>query len=340
MAWDNVGKGGGKNPNMLEIAPNTTKLMHILLKDNEEPVSYWTHYIPSKVAKGPKGAVVICPGRDVCPACADGTFRTKRVHAINVWDYENKTVKILEGGNSIFQALKQIKDQIGSLLTVDISIKKSGEGMNTKYSVVPIPMMSPFDISKAQTLFDIVKLKKQNSPEEIDTILAKMSGVEHEEQAPAEEASWGEETPAPEPSPATQTPTQTTGSTILAFGKYKGKTMADVYKEDPNYVKWCAENMSDPKIKAEAKRCVEGSAEKAPVVEKQHDKVLTNDTLKEITIRYINEAFSEDERYKGNFALIIEKMKEASKSPTHPNGKTILAEYTIDELKKLEEIIK
>ena len=175
--WNDVsGKGSKKDQDVLNIVPNTTKLIHVLLPDTEEPVSYWTHYIPNKSPNGPKGRVVICPGKDICPACTANIYRTKRVHAINVWDYELKAVKILEGGNSIFQPLKQIKDQIGTLLTVDISIKKIGTGKDTQYSTIPIPMMQPFDDTQLHGLFPITNLRIPNTVEEVQRVIDAMNG--------------------------------------------------------------------------------------------------------------------------------------------------------------------
>jgi len=334
MSWGDVdAKSGKRDPDVLEIAPNTTKLAHVLLPDTEDPVSYWTHYIPNKSPTGPKGAVVICPGKSICPACASGTYRTKRVHAINVWDYESKGVKILEGGNSIFQPLKQIRDQIGTLLSVNISIKRMGSGIDTTYSVIPIPMMSPFDQSQIRGVFPILELRIPNTVEKVATVIENMG--------------WSVKTPAtqaPEqgtPPVFEAEPPSTLAEPVLQFGKYKGRTMLDVFGEDPNYVKWCAENITDPRIKAAAKNIVEAAKSPAAINQSPAVKGILSDTTQtQLLINEINEIFQEDERYIGKFALIIEKMKAASISPTHPNGKTILGEYTLDELEKLVMSIK
>lgn len=324
MSWEAVsGKGSKRDPDVLDIAPNTTKLMHVLLPDTEEPVSYWTHYIPNQIATGPRGRVVICPGKDICPACEANIYRTKRVHAMNVWDYELKAVKILEGGNSVFQPLKQIKDQIGTLHTVDISIKKIGSGKDTQYSVIPLPMMQPFDNTQLHGLFPVASLRLPNTVEEVQRVIDGMSGM-------AIEAT--EKHTTPQEAPTTYPSEIHIQEPILQFGKYKGRTVVDIYTEDPNYIKWCAENISDPKIKAEAKRVVEQFKAATTSIPSG---VISDKTAIELTLNEINEIFQEDARYKGNFALIIEKMKAASVSPLHPNGKTILAEYTFEELNKL-----
>lgn len=330
MGWNQVdGKGGGKDPDILDITPNTAKLVHILLPDTEEPVSYWSHYIPNKTPNVPKGAMVICPGRNICPACANGTFTTRMVHAINVWDYESKAVKILEGGNQTFQPLKQVKDQIGTLLSVDFSIKKTGSGRDTSYSVVPIPMMQPFDSSGIHGLFPIANLRMPDSVEVIARHIKAMSGI-----TPAEGITTiNPQVPATTSPIATHIKTDATPAIpTLQFGKYKGRTVEDVYAEDPNYIKWCADNISDPTIKAEAKRVTTQKVTPVPLIPSS---VVSDATQKQLLINEINDIFGNDERYKSNFALILEKMRAASISPTHPAGKTILTEYTTEELDKL-----
>ena len=330
MGWQDVsGSRSKKDPDILDISPNTTKLVHVLLPDTEEPVSYWTHYIPNKSVNGPKGAVVICPGKNVCPACVANIYRTKRVHAINVWDYELKAVKILEGGNSIFQTLKQIKDQIGTLSSVDISIKKMGSGKDTQYSTIPIPMMQPFDTTQVHGLFPIANLRLPDSVEVIATHIDKMNG---NVATIIQQPTTIKDIIIPTPILSeihTQEPT-------LQFGKYKGKAISEVYKEDPNYVKWCAESISDPAIRAESKRVVELSLKETATGKG----VISDSTAKQLLINEINEVFQEDTRYKGNFALILEKMRSSSTSTLYPNGKTILSEYNLEELQRLSEAIK
>lgn len=341
MSWSDVDKQtGGMSEDICAIASNTTKLVHVLLPDNEEPVSYWTHFIPNKKAGGSKGKVVICPGRDTCPACANGTYRTSRKHAINVWDYEEKGVKILEQGNSVFQALKQIKEQIGTLTTVDISIKKMGKGLETTYSVIPIPPMTgKFDMNQVHGVFPIENLRMPNTPQEIQKAMDDMEGNTppvHNNPTPISQSlpptMMGSGTTGAQQSP----PPQVTNSpVVLQFGKYKGKTIEQIYEEDPNYVKWCAENISDPAIKAESKAVIA-----RPAVQKSAPTYIVEPTQKQILIQEIEYMFQNDIRYKGNFDVILTKMKKASISPTFPNGKTILSEYDVTELLQLSADIK
>lgn len=337
MGWNDVSgsSGGKKDPDVLFIKPNTAKLIHILLPDTEEPVSYWTHYIPNKGSGGPKGHVVICPGRDVCPACAEGKYRTARKHAINVWDYEEKAVKILDGGNTIFQALKQIKDSIGTLGTVDISIKKIVQGGETSYSVVAIPMMSPFDASQLHGLFPIANLRMPHDPQVVRGYIEAMGG---KVSTPAPEVQ--KQIPAPittpnSPSLSNNVSNSPAGGATFPFGKYKGRTIEDVFREDPNYVKWCAENITDAGIKSACKNIVE-----KPQTPPPSKSVVSEQTMKQMLINEISEIFQEDTRYKGDYAVVIERMRTASVDAVHPNGTTVLAEFSITQLEQLRDSIK
>jgi hypothetical protein len=344
MSWQDVdGKSGnGRDPDILELKSGTTKLMHVLLPDNDEPFSYWTHYIPNKKPGGAKGAVVICPGRDTCPACASGIYRTKRVHAINVWDYENKAVKILEGGNSIFQALKQIKEQIGTLTTVDISIKKIGEKLETTYSTIPIPMMTPFDPSQIHGVFPVSSLRMPNTPEEIQKVIDNFTPTTTApmQNRPVPTADIVAKMATAPTGPGPDTQKQTSGPITLPFGKYTGKTIAEVYAIDANYIKWCAENISDPNVKAACKAIISIPQPTPPKDTGLTSSILSEATNKQLLINDINEIFENDGRYKGNFPLILEKLKTASASALHPNGKTILGEFELHELQGLYITIK
>ncbi len=352
MGWNDTNKKGSEqNQDRVFLQAGTAKLIHILLGDNEEPYSYWTHFIPNNTPNGPKGKVVICPGRETCPACSDtNKFRTKRMHSINVWDYEHKVVKMLEAGNAVFQPLKQIKDQTGSLLNFDISIKKTGAGKDTDYSVIPIPMMTPFDTTKIHNLFNVVNMHRPDSPAEIKKVILDMGWGLPEQtqqaQGMGQQNNWPTITITPQTTPE-RNDIQTNaaqvknpnGTPAFTFGKYKGRTVSDVYNEDPNYIKWCAENITDPNIKAEAKKFTNKLA--TPVIQgTKSTQGAEEETTKQILINTINKLFQTDDRYKTNFALVIDKMKESSVSDVHPNGKTIINEYTTDELKKLYESIK
>ena len=320
--WKDVSGGGGDKDHLI-ITPNTAKLLHILVKDDEEPHSYWTHYIPSKVP-AKKGRSVRCPGRDICPACADGSFKTARRHSINVYDYESKAIKILEKGNTVFEQLKMIKDQYGSFGKVDVSIKRSGEGKSTTYMAIPIPRMEPFDEALvAQGKFSLEAMKPAHTPEQIEKIIHELNNTSPHVTMEMDSPDSGYLEP-------------TSTSPVLEFGKYKGKTFDEIAElGDLNYVKWCAENLDKKDLKEDAAKVVAKNTGKpapipAPVVEKPSKQLID-----EIQI-----IINTDPRYAKDIGKAVEKMKQATASPTYPNGKTLLLDYSMDELVKLKTLLQ
>lgn len=76
------------------------------------------------------------------PAPIDPTRPVKHFWAFVVWDYQDKRLKILEITQSTIQeVIKNLNDDTdwGSPLNYDINIKKTGEKMETKYSVIAKP---------------------------------------------------------------------------------------------------------------------------------------------------------------------------------------------------------
>jgi len=331
VGWNDAnGEGKTGRDDYFSLSPNTTKLIHILLKAGEEPISYWTHYIP--LSNG-KGRSVICPGRDTCPACASGKYKTSRKHSFNIYDHDSKTVKILEMGNTVIQQLGLIGDQFECKAKgwsdIDISIRRIGQGLETQYVVIPVPVKNKLDTTSLK-LHNIENIKTPHSEQEISNIISGKASSEHS-RAPIQKPTEEVVTPADINFPwdgkeGEEEQQQTSTNKSLPFGKYQGKTLEEVYTIDPSYVKWCSENIGDVSIKQEARRIISGEQDKQPV--RAGDEKL-------ILINKIQEILNLDKRYQGKFDVIIGKMKEATQSPTFPNGKTLLTDYSMDELNKL-----
>lgn len=314
MSWDAVqgqGSEGSRDKSHLSIKSSQTVKIHILLNPGEEPISYWTHYLRNARRS------VICPGRDTCPICKQGIIKSTRRHAVNVYDYDSNSVKILEQGQTVMQQLKLIYDQYQGLDGVDITIRRIGEGRETTYTVIPMPLASPFPHTNLER-FEIAILKTPNTPEEIQTLL---NGAVAE----------GNVGPTTSSAPTSSTPVPSASSNALLFGKYRGMTLEEVAVKDMNYVKWCAENIQDEKVKQYAQAIVNRIAP-IPVDPKPVSNKLT----------LINQAYdliNKDPRYKGNLNTVIGKMKEATATAQAPNGKMLLQDYTEDELNKLIEVL-
>lgn len=325
--WNGERKGTSTDTTHIIIEPGTSRLIHILLADDEQPISYWTHYVGNRT--------VICPGRDICPACRSGKYKSTKKHSANVWDYDTQSVKILEQGNDVWGQLKLIKDQLGTLDGVDMSIKRIGAKRETRYVVVSIPRTQPFNkqvVINELDFFDIDILKSPTNVERIQELMNRPSLEPQTQQQPLSQLPKIDTTRSREDVPL-----------VLQFGKYKGKTFEEIATIDMNYVKWCAENLSDVNSRAHAKKVVDAHkiqpqpsmqelAEQPQPTEQQDREV----EIKKNWITQITSIINSD-KYSGSgqYQLVVDKMRKATISNTSPNGKTLLEEYTLEELGRL-----
>lgn len=85
---------------------------------------------------------VNCIGKDQCELCAEGDKPKQRWH-IKVWDRKEQKEKQFEFGASIASQIKEIAQlQIENQKTIhdtDIRIKTTGSGLETEYTVLPVP---------------------------------------------------------------------------------------------------------------------------------------------------------------------------------------------------------
>lgn len=182
MAWSDIGanNNSGSENKTKYTKINGTVTGRIL---DEEPTTGWTHWIPQM--NGGKGGSVDCIGRD-CPVCAimkadkeagrPKRYNSSKRHKINFLNRETKEVEVLNSGETVFEQLKNIMIQMGDLANIDISITKTGQAKQTKYSVLPVIKMgiSPgplSDAEKALPKYDLATLSKPLTPEQITEFL-------------------------------------------------------------------------------------------------------------------------------------------------------------------------
>jgi len=170
--------------------------------------------------------------------------------------------------------------------------------------------------------------------------------------------------------PATAAPVgapTTEQTNIVDFGKYKGKTLDEVATMDIEYLDWVANNV--PKFKDAARKLYiatkamgvqEAVAQPAPaavpqpfIQELESEKAaanykqqmasntavspqVVNNIADNIEIQVIRIQKLISAKFAGNFQRVAEIMSTCSKSPTHPNGKIALAEFSPVELTQLE----
>ena len=278
-------------------------------------------------------------------------FGVKATHAGLVYDYDEQAIKILEAGNSIWEAIKDLVEAGKDLSGRDIIITKKGTGRSTTYSVVdcdPTPAPAGLDtmdrpdlearyvpVTKEEVLEDLRALGFTN-PEQIFT------------KVPID------------PKVAMTFP--------IPFGKHKGVTLQQLISVDVKYMSFLCTKIDRQDVKNYArvvsnallgtayevggaspsmeqldfKAPEEGADQTPPPAQEQQQsqeqqsegtRPLVDDERNKL-IDSINKAFETDPTYK-DFMKIIDAMKQASA----PNMKTSINEFTMDELVKLYEIV-
>lgn len=126
MSWKDINEGGTNNTN-LTLQAGESATVHII----GEPKSFWEHFFPS-IQKS-----AICPHKG-CAACNEETTKARLRHAFVVYDLGDDTVKVWAVSNTVALTVKNIWESYGGDLSeVDLDIKRTGTGLNTKYAVVP-----------------------------------------------------------------------------------------------------------------------------------------------------------------------------------------------------------
>ena len=111
-----------------------------------------------------------CFGQKTTSLCA-GTGRTasqkanyregdkpRKFLAVAVWNYDDQCVQVWEiTQKSVFDALHEITKEpdFGHPNTFDIRITRKGEGLETKYTVIPVPGPIVPDVEKAMATLSV-----------------------------------------------------------------------------------------------------------------------------------------------------------------------------------------
>lgn len=88
---------------------------------------------------------------------------------------------ILENGKSIFGALYDLIQQGWDINDIDINIKRKGQGLETKYSVIQLPKSEKITDDEKSSLVEIKKtinLEQFTTPDSAENILNKFNGIE------------------------------------------------------------------------------------------------------------------------------------------------------------------
>ena len=276
-------------------------------------------------------------------------FGVKATHAGLVYDYDEQAIKILEAGNSIWEAIKDLVEAGKDLSGRDIIITKKGTGRSTTYSVVdcdPTPAPAGLDT------MDRPDLEARYVPATKEEVLEDLRalGFTNPEQI---------FTKVPiDPKVAMTFP--------IPFGKHKGVTLQQLISVDVKYMSFLCTKIDRQDVKNYARvvsNALLGTAyevggaspsmeqldfkapeegadqtpppaqEQAPAQEQPKPQPSVDNERNKL-IDSINKAFETDPTFK-DFMKIIDAMKQASA----PNMKTSINEFTMDELVKLYEIV-
>lgn len=231
MSWSEIaGESAGRENIYVAIESGKPKRVHALLATGEEPRSFWSHFIESAKQS------VRCPGKNVCPACKEG-ISARMVHAMNVYDYTEKSVRILDRGNQVYQSIKLFyESNSNNLDNIDIVIKSTGKGRNTNYVVASLPVDKNAPDFESLERHDLDEICKPNTPQEIKDLL---SSGDFSPDKLEEEVEFPDE--------------PTNEKSTMPTGKYRGKTIEDIAKIDIKYVQWVADNFDDPDLVGDAK---------------------------------------------------------------------------------------
>ena len=339
------------------------KRVRLLLQHtNGGPVANWIYSI-STPADGYK--TWVAPDKNTTVdffASNRSVFSLKPIFSAFAYDYDEQAIKILESGNMIWEAIKDLYEAGKDLGNRDLLIRKKGSGRMTEYSVVDCdPTPAPVGIEN-MPLPDLYGRYVASTKEQVLADLMALGFTQPEQIF----------TPMP-------MPYEVAKDFKVPFGKYKDKTVAEVVKLDSRYIDFLATKVDRLDVK-EATRVVanqilgtnyplsgitptmdqvsftaptqDGSAPvEAPVAQTVAEEVVTEMAQttptvavaeapqattreREQLIETINAKFASDPQYK-DFMKIIEAMRTASA----PMGLTSINDFNLEQLHNLKQLI-
>lgn len=133
MSWATVGRQE-REPNVSDLIKLENNKRLRLLLPPEGPIQVWKATISTP--GGDFRSWVAPPKEQDFFAKNRNVFKARSTHAGHAWDYDEGRVGILEAGNQIWESLKQYVDRGVDLSVRDIMITKTGEKRDTKYGVI------------------------------------------------------------------------------------------------------------------------------------------------------------------------------------------------------------
>lgn len=260
MAWDKVGKkSSGGSTDFLRLKADDRAVFRML---DEEPTTIRQHKLSQSIDGEEKFVTIQCAG-DECFICerAKTRFPPQDVWAANVLvlegleDQKEPVVRVLTGGTQIWSQMKALYDEAeGEISSFDIVLKRQGKGKeDTQYIVTAAPKSRAMnmanvmrdiadDMKSIEALFPVLNAEEQEAAVKAAGVDIDYDPVAELMQVMSLEEAWDIEVP---------------------FGKYKGRTIKNLFISDPRYLTWMAQNVtSNVKVGAAARLVVESGMKK------------------------------------------------------------------------------
>lgn len=164
MSWSNLKtEGNGELTQTLKLQQGQNQMRLVSLP-------YECHVHWEDTVEGAHKRVV-CSGTG-CPICNAGHTPQKRFQVL-VIDRVDGKVKVLEGGNAIFNQIKSfaMDEDYGDPRDYDIKITKAGAGRDTRYTVMPSPKKSKITAAEEELVANTKTLAELNKVKTLDELL-------------------------------------------------------------------------------------------------------------------------------------------------------------------------
>lgn len=156
LSTENSGEGAQNKSNYMKL----DRGQHIIRILDAIPFTRWAHWIPPTGEH--KGMTVNCLGRGNCPVCAvmehdkengiKSRYNTRKLHAFNVIDKKKGELAIIDKGNTLINAIKNVASVAGEPTSYDIQLvigqDSKGDPTYTPIPMVPAPL-TPNEVTLA-----------------------------------------------------------------------------------------------------------------------------------------------------------------------------------------------
>ena len=177
LALENENSREGKGETSYVKFQDGNNQMRIL---DAEPKAVWVHWLSQ--ANNGKGLSVVCLGKN-CPMCEKLRYdkannvqtrdRIQRQFVINVYNRATQRVELLQKGKTIFETLATFHKSMGDITGYDINIVKTGRGLDTRYTVIPVMQSEP--VPQGLELYNLDEVTKVFERPMVDLLMSGMS---------------------------------------------------------------------------------------------------------------------------------------------------------------------